>query len=425
MKLIYRILIRLSLVLMLILGAWGIFFYMAIMEEINDEVDDTLEDYSENIITRALAGQPLPSHSDGTNNTYYLHEVDEEYAAITPHIRYADEMIYIEEKGETEPARVLKTIFKDKEKRYHELIVCIPTIEKADLQEAITHWMIILYLSLLIIVLFINVWVFYGSMKPMYVLLKWLDHYTIGQTKALPPLKTKVTEFKKLHDALNRSAERNQLIFEQQKQFIGNASHELQTPLAICQNRLEMLAETEEITEEQLAEINKIQHTLSYIIRLNKSLLFLSKIENGQFQETKTVCLNEIIRRQWEDYSEIYDYQEIQVEIEEKGALTVCMNDILATTLIVNLLKNAYIHNIPHGQIAVFISPHQLIFKNTGSPEALDPVKIFERFYQGKQAGKESSGLGLSIVDAICKLYHIRLVYSFDGKHGFELYFES
>ena len=75
----------------------------------------------------------------------------------------------------------------------------------------------------------------------------------------------------------------------------------MQTPLAICQNRLEMMAESESLTEDQLTEIAKIQQTLTYIIRLNKSLLFLSKIENGQFQESQEICLNDLISSQLED----------------------------------------------------------------------------------------------------------------------------
>ncbi len=423
MKLIYRIIIRLLVVLTVILTAWGCLFYITIIDEINDETDDSLEDYSEAIITRALAGQPLPSHSDGSNNSYFLHEVSQEYARSIPHIRYSDEEIFIAEKGETEPARILKTIFKDREDRYFELTVSIPTIEKEDLQEAILFWVVILYLTLLVVILIINIWVFYGSMRPLYLLLKWLDHYTIGQNDMPPDLKTSITEFKKLHLAAVESTRRNQAIFEQQKQFIGNASHELQTPLAICQNRLEMLAEGEAVTEEQLSEISKIQETLSYIIRLNKSLLFLSKIENGQFQDNKKICINDLLKRQLEDYREIYSYKTITAKFKEEGELWAYMNETLATALITNLLKNAFVHNHAHGEIHIFASSQQLTFSNTGIPEALEETKIFQRFYQGKQQGTGSSGLGLSIADAICKLYHIQFHYSYNGKHHFELKF--
>ena len=119
MKLIYRILIHLSLALPIILAAWGILFYMAIIDEVNDEVDDSLEDYSEVLITRALAGEQLPSQSDGSNNSYYLITVTAEYAEKQKRIRYSDEIVHIEAKGETEPARVLRTIFKYKDRQYY------------------------------------------------------------------------------------------------------------------------------------------------------------------------------------------------------------------------------------------------------------------------------------------------------------------
>lgn len=422
MKLLYRILLRLFFGLTVILAVWGGLFYIAIIDEVNDEVDDSLEDYSENIITRALAGQKLPSHSDGTNNSYFLTEVTKDYADKTPHIQYFDEDIYIVEKGETEPARILTTIFKNQEGRWFELTVSTPTIEKDDLQDAILNWIIILYFTLLVIVLVINIWVYHDTMKPLYVLLKWMDHYTIGNVVSLPPLETGITEFRKLHEAAARSVDRNQAIFEQQKQFIGNASHELQTPLAICQNRLEMLAENEAVTEDQLIEITKIQETLSYIIRLNKSLLFLSKIENGQFQENQDICLNDLIRRQLEDYEDIYAYKQISVSIEEQAKHTLHMNPTLATALVTNLLKNAYVHNIPEGKIRITITGEMLIFCNTGLPEALDGEKIFHRFYQGKTTGQGSSGLGLSIAKAICNLYHISLQYSYQsGEHLFTI----
>lgn len=423
MKLIYRILIRLSLVLTVIMTIWGFLFYLAVIDEINDEVDDSLEDYTETILVRSLAGKELPSHSDGSNNSFFLTEVSPEYARQYKHVRYSDEMVYIPEKKETEPARILKTIFKDKDHRYYELTVSTPTIEKEDLREAILNWIIILYFTLLTLILVLNIWVYHRSMRPLYVLLKWMDQYTIGKNENLPELKTDITEFRKLNEAAHRSVLRNQAIYEQQKQFIGNASHELQTPLAICQNRLEMLSEGESLTEEQLEEITKIQHTLSYIIRLNKSLLFLSKIDNAQFPEMKAINLNELIRQQLENYQEIYNYKHITVSVEEKSDLTVCMNETLAIALVTNLLKNAYVHNIPQGKIEILITEHSLKFSNDGIKETLDAEKIFHRFYQGKNSGKSSSGLGLAITKAICHLYHFQINYTYENRHCFEIIF--
>ena len=117
MKLIYRIIIRIALMLTVVLGAWAVFFYIAVIDEVNDEVDDSLEDYSETIIIRALAGEELPSKNNGSNNQYYLRKVSKEYADEREDICYKDSKVYIVEKEETEPARILTTIFIDDEGR--------------------------------------------------------------------------------------------------------------------------------------------------------------------------------------------------------------------------------------------------------------------------------------------------------------------
>lgn len=419
MKLLYRITLRISIALTVILTAWAVLFYFTLIDEINDEVDDSLEDYSESIIIRSLSGVDLPATDNGSNNQYYLKEVTSEYAESRDEISYRDSMIYIPEKGETEPARILTTIFRDEADRNYELTVSIPTIEKEDLKTAMLGWITFLYGVLLLTIILINVLVFYRSMKPLYALLGWLDNYRIGKPNA--PLKndTNVTEFRKLNEAVLRNAQRGEQQFEQQKQFIGNASHEVQTPLAICRNRLEMLMEDESLTESQLDELAKTHRTLEHITKLNGSLLLLSKIDNGQFSETRDIDFNTLLHQYLEDYEEVYGYRKISVCVEEKDALRITMNESLAATLLTNLLKNAFVHNINNGHIRIEITGRSITFCNSGTQQALQADRIFERFYQGdKKEG--STGLGLAIVDSICNLQHLNLRYYFeDEEHCF------
>lgn len=150
---------------------------------------------------------------------------------------------------------------------------------------------------------------------------------------------TQITEFRKLNEAAIRYVERTEQMFEQQKQFIGNASHEIQTPLAICRNRLEMLMEDDSLSEKQLEELMKTHQTLEYITKLNKSLLLLSKIDNGQFTDTKELELNVLLKQYLQDYEEVYDYRNIEVTIDEQGVFKVTMNESLAVALLTNLLK--------------------------------------------------------------------------------------
>lgn len=420
MKLFHLVLWRISLALIVVLTVWAGFFYMAVVEEVNDEVDDTLEDYSEGLIIRALSGEDMPTASNGSNNQYYLYEVSESYAASHPQITYRDEMVFITEKSETEPARVLITIFRTEDERYMELVVYTPTIEKLDLLRAILGWIIFLYVLLLLIILSINIWVFRKNMKPLYVLLKWLDSSQLGKKNEPLENTTKITEFRKLNAATMAFAERGEKLFEQQKTFIGNASHEMQTPLAICRNRLEMLMEDETLTEHQLNELIKTHQTLENLTRMNRSLLLLCKIENGQFADTRSVCLNDILAHYLDDYKEVYAYRNITVTVTTDSSFCVEMNDSLVSVLVTNLLKNSFVHNIDGGFIYIKITADTFEISNTGE-KPLDRERIFERFYQG-QKKEGSTGLGLALVDSICKANHLTIDYTYvENRHIFTI----
>ncbi len=421
MKLIYRIIIRLSIGLSAIMLLWATFFYIAMIDEINDEVDDALEDYSEQIIVRFLAGEELPSKSSNSNNQYYLSEITTEYAQSKPHISYIDSMVYISEKRETEPARILTIIYKDENDKYYELVVATPTIEKNDLKEAILYWVIFLYLALLIIIIIANIWIYQRSNRPLYKLLDWLDKYKVGEKNTPLDNETDITEFKKLNEAAVKNMKRAEEVFEEQKQFIGNASHEIQTPLAVCRNRLENLMDDETLTEEQLNELSKTYHTLEYITKLNKSLLLLSKIDNRQFTDLQIIDINSIIKKNIQDYEEVYSYMNIDTQIIESGIFMIEINEMLANILVNNLIKNAYTHNIENGRICIEISSAKLLFSNTGQEKSLDPKLVFERFYQGSKK-EGSTGLGLALVKSICDLEQLHIRYFLENNlHNFEV----
>lgn len=422
MKLFYRVLMHLLAGIVVILSGWAVVFYLGMMQEINDEVDDSLEDYSDMIITRALAGVKLPAHDSGSNNQYYLKEVSMDYVRKHDLISYRDSMVYISEKKETEPARILTTIFKDRNEHYYELSVYTPTIEKKDLREAIFKLMIGLFGLLLVTIVLINIWVFRQSMKPFYVLLEWLDHFRLGKKNKPLHNPTRTTEFRKLNEVVSRFASHSEEMFEQQKLFIGNASHEIQTPLAICQNRLEMLMEDDALSEQQMGEIVKTYQTLEYVSKLNRSLLLLSKIDNSQFVDVKEISLNEVLHRYADDYREVYAHREITLDIQEQATFRVLMNETLAVVLLTNLLKNAFVHNIYKGIIRIEITSSGIRLGNAGSDVPLDDKRIFERFYQSGQKKEGSTGLGLALVDAICRQSRLQVRYRFTGNmHWFEV----
>ncbi len=405
---------RLSFAIAIVIAIWSALFYFAVMDEVNDEVDDALENYSEILMLRALRGETLPSESIGSNNEYFFREVSAGYAATHDAVRYEDREVYIKEKRETEPARVYTQIYRTHDGRYMELEVSVPTIEKRDLQEAIALWLTLLYVGLMLAVFTLNYIGLHRAMRPLHRLLTWLDHYRLGEKN--PPLDnpTKISEFRRLNESATSTLARSELLHAQQRQFLGNASHELQTPLAICQNRIELLLDDEGLSEEQMGELLKIRRTLADLSRLNRSLLLLCKIEGGSFTERKPIAFADLLDHLLPDFRSAYPDTQTVADIDRASAPQPEMDESLAAALLTNLLRNAYVHNRPGGSVRIALKDNSLVVSNTGENDApLDAEAIFCRFYHtpGRAA---STGLGLPIVRAICERYGLRIEYSFE-----------
>ena len=361
MKLLHVAVWRLSLVMAVVLSVWAFSFYAAMMEEVDDE--------------------HVPTAPTGSNNQYFQREVSPEYAAAHNAIDYEDREVFIKEKGETEPARVLTYIYRTDDGKYMELEVSAPHIDKEDLRRAIFYWSVFLYAALLVVLVVLNVWIFRRNIRPLYVLLDWLKRYRLGARNEPLVNPTRISEFRQLNEAARRYSERSEQIYEQQKQFIGNASHEMQTPLAVCLNRLDLLVDDEALSERQLGLLN---HYLP-------------------------------------DYQTAYAHLHIGVRLHESGVFETDMNESLAAMLLTNLLKNAYVHNVRGGEIEINVTSTAVRISNMSDEGALDPSLIFMRFHHSRRR-EGSTGLGLSLVRAICRQYGLTVSYAYEGgRHVFEV----
>ena len=192
----------------------------------------------------------------------------------------------------------------------------------------------------------------------------------------------------------------------------------MQTPLAIIGNRVEWLLDEGNLTDEQGAELFKIQSTLARAVRLNKTLLLLTKIENGKFPDSVQVDVARLVQDSVEMYGEIYASRQMTVQLDIEDDVKVEMNESLAATLVSNLIKNMYVHSAEGAEGRVVVGNNQLVVENDGE-QALDGERIFDRFYQGSKS-KGSMGLGLPLVAAVCRTYSLGVKYQFKaGRHCF------
>ena len=420
MKLIHKVTIRLAITILPLLLLWSTIFYFSMVEEINDETDDSIDDYAEMIAHRIVAGDELPTPGDGSNNTYSI-ELLPATGFYNDSETYEDREVYLHWKQENEPARTLTKIFHDNDGTAYKLVVSTPTFERDDIIRALLIHIATIYAILLCIILAVTVIVFKISMKPLYSLLKWLDGYRPGNGVAGFPDEESVVEFKKLTKAARETIERAENHLERQKQFIGNASHELQTPLAVLGNRIEWLIDNTTLTEEQFAELSKMRQSIHRLTRLNRTLLLLSKIDSGHFIDRSPVDIVAIIENELEVYKEIYADKGIECRTELPARFIISMDESLANTLVTNLLKNAFLHTAEGGNITVAIKQKTLTISNSGE-QALDSTRLFERFYTSGKSG--STGLGLALVKSIAGFYNYGLQYRFNkGRHEFEVRF--
>jgi signal transduction histidine kinase len=210
-----------------------------------------------------------------------------------------------------------------------------------------------------------------------------------------------------------------------QKEFTENASHELQTPIAIFRSKLELLIQTTPLTKEQAELISNLLDTTDRIARLNKNLLLLlSKIENRQFISTDEVSVLAVLNRTIEDYQQLAFTREINITVDAAKDLVIKANPILFEILISNLISNALRYATFKTDVWIKVEKETLTVLNNGSP-LKSPEKIFNRFNQESRSS-QGSGLGLAILKKICEVENFSINYYYsNSRHQFQVSFSA
>ena len=254
--------------------------------------------------------------------------------------------------------------------------------------------------------------------------LKKAEKFNLAKSDVPEFSHTDIKEFSRLNNTLEKLMRKDKDMFRIQKEFTENASHELQTPIAVIRTKLDLLMQ-EGLNEKQMSLVSDMYELTIRMGNLNRNLLLLAKIDNAQYADMEEVDLVSMLTESAPLYSTLQHDTTLKVEDKRKNQnATIKANDILLESMLKNLIVNAIRHSLPQSTIKINVEDKRLTVSNVSDNDTpLDPETIFRRFHTDKMQQK-GNGLGLAIVKAICDFHHWNIAYRFeDGNHEFIVYF--
>jgi len=396
--------------------ASGVLMFVIITHVVNQELDEELTGISHRISKMLTA-------SNETNNIEPFLRIYRVKNA-TESSSFSDTLVRNEAENEMEEFRQL-TVTKKINSAYYKIVIRESKLESKDLIETLAGITLLAILFLTTTLIFINKKVANSIWKPFFKNLKIIGKFSVAEQSSVNLEQTGITEFDTLNDVLTRLTGQIISDFQNLKQFSENASHEIQTPLAIISAKLENLQNDPSLTEKQFTIIRSIQNSVLRLSKLNQGLILLSKIENNQFFEVEPINLQKIIQGKLAEFQELLELQKITVETQWSDDFTIKSNLMLAELLINNLISNSINHNSPDGLIRIIQKENSLEIYNTGRTEIMHPERLFSRFYKENVSSK-SVGLGLAIVHKICEMQKWQISYArLDDSHCFRIVFNA
>lgn len=334
-----------------------------------------------------------------------------------------DTLIFDELQNENELFKELST-YKTINGKNYQIITRSIIVEYDD-----TLYSILIVFGIIISLIYLAQYVFTKRIntiiwQPFFYNLNAIKNFSIQSNKALELKGSDILEFSELNAQLELLTNKVATDYQNLKQFTEDLSHEVQTPLAIIQAKIEnLIDDSNSLGDEHMSVLNDIQKNAKRLSRLNQGLILLTKIDNQQFTEVESIEVNKTIRSLIEDVQDIANIKHISIELKEQQNIQLMMDRVLADVLFSNLLMNAIKHTLKNGAITIVLQDNSFSIRNSGENAASNATKLFQRFYKENKSS-QSLGLGLAIVKKICDYYQFDIHYTFeDTQHCFNINF--
>jgi len=323
-----------------------------------------------------------------------------------------DTIIYDPSQDEMELFRELST-YKELNNEYYHITVRTLVVESEDILMAIVLSNITIFVIAFVFLFYFNTTRNLRLWKPFFDNLEQMKTFSLTTKDPITLSDSEVIEFSELKDQIMLFTNKVRDDYESLKQFTEDVSHEMQTPLAIIQAKIDNIINEHEINDKQFEQVTSIQKDIQRLKQLNKRITTLTKIDNNQFTNIETIDLTDLIDEKIESFKEL---QFVNLVHNSKKKLFVSMDVYLADMLINNLLSNAIKHSKNKEEITLVTMDNRLVISNFGEEALVHPENLFLRFYRESRAN-QSTGLGLAIVKKICDLYGFKISYQFEVDH--------
>jgi len=393
------------------------------LTEIDDHHEIAMERIEDRFKEAYLSGQEL----DTILNSWNMLQPSSYIVPLTGTIARPDSIYevtkYNKYEQESDRFRGLQTVIEI-DRKYYLLNIETNVEEAYETIFAIGLVTVVLYGLLVFGFIQLNRKISKAVWKPFEITLSKLKSFDLSKNQEVTFEQTDIEEFDELNTTVSRLIAENIIAYNQQKAFVANASHELQTPIALLKSKLDLLLQDEKLNATQSELVNAIQIPLARLTRVNKNLLLLARIENSTYSDVEEVDFSEKVAKSEEL---LQDYLMEKLLTVKKIGHSIChfeCSKFLAETLINNLLSNAIRHTTQNGEIIMEWSKNGFSFKNSGK-EALSQDSLFKRF-SISTTETTNSGLGLAIVKEICRQNGWEIRYRFENSfHNFSIAFQK
>lgn len=397
----------------------GVVYYFFIEHALVHQLDKSLVVEEKEITDYVKENNLLPEPSYSKDEQEFYSPTNNDEKIIR---NFSSVNVYKENKHGEKLYRQLEFVVTAKGKIY-KAYVRKSQEETEDIVQLILKITLAIVLLLLVTLFIINRFMLNKLWRPFNSTLDQMKKFNVSGSNDVYLQLTNIDEFKELNGAVYTLTEKASRDYNEIKSFTENASHEIQTPLAIIASKVELLSQSETLKEEEMNAIQSISETTNRLAKLNQSLLLLAKIDNKQFNRAEQINISTLLLHHVNNYEELFHAKEIIVVKNIAADVIVTMNETLAETLIINLLTNAIKHNTVKGFINIELTEKHLLISNSGKLLNVNPVVYFERFKK-ESTSHDSMGLGLSIVKKICETYNFEIDYNYsDELHSIHVNF--